>query len=230
MKESEVKAQFEKDVAAHELTVLLDQGVYRHLRYGKPGTGIDSFHIVTYPGGLLFRGDRGDYVFERLQDMFEFFRGKGGINPSYWGEKVTAQDKHSPIKAWSWETFKEEAREALEEYLADRCIPTEESLQIQEEFEDDVIGGEDHGREWHIEAIMEFDPAGHGHPFGGAWEWSCEEFSYQYIWCCFAIQRAIEVYGAERDRAIRKAEMSTGPIQINLAEEEFAILAERLGQ
>lgn len=49
---------------------------------------------------LCYTGDMGTYVFQRLTDMFEFFRtdreykkrngGKLAVNLSYWGEKLQA--------------------------------------------------------------------------------------------------------------------------------------------
>ena len=92
---------FLKDVENHKMTVLLDNGVYRHLRFSS-GSFNMQFDIVTYPWHLVFSGDMGCFVFSRLDDMFEFFRcdwindrkdGKLRINPSYWGEKLEAVDR-----------------------------------------------------------------------------------------------------------------------------------------
>lgn len=197
--EEEVRVDFESDVAEHKMTVKLDHGVYRHLRFGRPATVINSFHIITYPGGLLFRGDRGDYVFERTEDMFDFFRGSRRIDPSYWGEKVTAQDKGSPVKGWSWQGFAAEAREALEDYLVNCELSEDWRVALWGELEDEVIGSDDQGRDHHIEAIREFEVGGRC-PFRDAWEWSCEEYSYQFLWCCHAILWAVGVWDVERER------------------------------
>ena len=55
-------------------------------------TATDCFIRV----GTDVGGDIGDFVFRRLNDMFEFFRdddaGKLRINPGYWAEKCTAAD------------------------------------------------------------------------------------------------------------------------------------------
>lgn len=88
---TEVAAQrFPKDVADHELTILRDDGLYRHLRCAQPGTGSYWFEIVTWPGALAIRGDAGDgYLFSRIDDMLEFFRRPDQrINPQYWAEKL----------------------------------------------------------------------------------------------------------------------------------------------
>ncbi|MEN5374297.1 hypothetical protein [Stenotrophomonas hibiscicola] len=43
-------ARFEKDTAEHQMEVLLDNGVYRHLRFKRPGSYAFSFDVVTWPG------------------------------------------------------------------------------------------------------------------------------------------------------------------------------------
>jgi len=86
----EIAARFARDTARHEMTVLHDDGLYRHLRFSSNSRGYGEywFDLITWPGCLTIRGDYGDaYTFTRLRDMFEFFRGKG-INPHYWSEKL----------------------------------------------------------------------------------------------------------------------------------------------
>jgi hypothetical protein len=67
---------FLKDVEKHEMKVLLDNGLYRHLRFAATGqySWNQWFEIITWPGKLAYSGDMGTYVFERIEDMFEFFR------------------------------------------------------------------------------------------------------------------------------------------------------------
>lgn len=94
--------QFLKDVATHEMHILHEDGVYRHIRFKRPGTGCMHFDLITYPGYLVYSGDIGCYVFSRLDDMFEFFRSerkyKTGdglkINLGYWSEKLQATDSN----------------------------------------------------------------------------------------------------------------------------------------
>jgi hypothetical protein len=66
--------QFLKEVSTHQFTVLHESGLYRHLRFKRPGTGIMHFDIVTWPGYLAYSGDMGCFVFQRLDDMLEFFK------------------------------------------------------------------------------------------------------------------------------------------------------------
>jgi hypothetical protein len=89
---SNIAARFQRDTAQHEMTVLHDDGLYRHLRFAqpKPASSAYWFDLITWPGCLTIRGDLNDsYTFSRLPDMFEFFRGPvGRINAHYWAEKL----------------------------------------------------------------------------------------------------------------------------------------------
>ncbi len=88
--QADIETRFKKDVSEHQMNVIKNEGVYRHLTFQKPGTSVYYFEIITTPGLLTINGDMGTYVFSRLHDMFEFFGDKQGINPSYWGEKLLA--------------------------------------------------------------------------------------------------------------------------------------------
>ena len=87
--------RFLEDIKDHRLTVRVNRGTDRHLHFSKPGSIDQSFDLVTWPGHLCYTGDMGTYVFERLPDMFTFFRMKEGvvdpalpINPGLvWGIK-----------------------------------------------------------------------------------------------------------------------------------------------
>lgn len=94
----------------HEMTILLDQGLYRHLRFEQPSafaTRVPPFEIFTSPGNLGIAGEMGTYIFARLDDMFVFFETPNGrVNPEYWSEKVTAQAVHAPVRCYSPEAFR----------------------------------------------------------------------------------------------------------------------------
>lgn len=89
-----------KAFAGHVMTIEHDEGVFRSIRFGRPGSSAYHFRLVTWPGHLAISGDIADYIFARTHDMFEFF-GKGDgpddwaqmpleINPHYWAQKCTA--------------------------------------------------------------------------------------------------------------------------------------------
>lgn len=86
-REAQMTERFKQATAEHEVTICDERGLYRHLRCQKPETWVYGFDIVTWPGYLAYVGDVGDFVFSRVRDMFEFFRGYSP-NPDYWSEKL----------------------------------------------------------------------------------------------------------------------------------------------
>lgn len=72
------------------MTILKEDGVYRHLQFRKPGSSFYHFELITFPGYLVITGDMGSYTFSRVHDMFEFFSSNGYINSGYWAEKVVS--------------------------------------------------------------------------------------------------------------------------------------------
>lgn len=120
---------FLRDVATHELTVIKDEALYRHLRFRRPTSGNMYFDLITWPGYLCYTGDMGTYVFSRISDMFEFFRmgnndfnkqpePKLSINRSYWSEKVQSTSRFGKgTEEFSVERFKEVILKRFEEHF-----------------------------------------------------------------------------------------------------------------
>ncbi len=110
--------RFRRDTAEHVMTVLHDDGLYRHLRCAKPDSSTYWFEVVTWPGALAFRGDMdGAPVFSRVTDMFQFFRANGtehGINPHYWAEKMP--DGGKSVRVYSEDQLRAKVAAALAEY------------------------------------------------------------------------------------------------------------------
>lgn len=102
---------FARDVVRHQMRVLLDQGIHRHLQFRSSHSAFDSwFDLITYPGGLTVTGCRQSWTFRREYDMFGFFRAGGyRANPQYHAEKL-----QTPYGA-----AKEYSKEAVFAYLAD---------------------------------------------------------------------------------------------------------------
>lgn len=199
-----VGAIFARDVAEHTMRVLKDDGLYRHLRFAKPGTGINHFDLITWPGHLSIGGDRDGYVFARIPDMFEFFRAKSGwnsstINPQYWAEKLTTR---VPVKAYDEGLF----RQLVVEYFVDAVrggdTPKGLGRAIRDEILDDTdIGFEDGARialrdfEWPYELPADQKPRP---PWRFdehcLWEWDFTDWDFHYLYACHAIQWGIEQY------------------------------------
>lgn len=101
----------------HAMTIILDQGLYRHLRFRKTSTTEYWFDIITYPGSLVFTGDMGTMVFSRNDDMLEFFHGDY-VNVGYWLEKEQTRGSENfkehdadAFKAWAMQDFWERSRD-----------------------------------------------------------------------------------------------------------------------
>lgn len=182
---------FLKDVATHELTVNLDQGVFRDLTVSKPNSSCYHYNITTRAGYLVITGDMGTYVFKRSIDMFGFFRDESSdyeINPYYWAEKLEAGEfeKYSP----------DAAREALNCHFENwkECSYASEE-KIKEEKESlDWIDTDDYFE--FMEAVRNWSPSKNGVQLDDFWESNLNEYTYHYIWCLYAIVHAIKLYDA----------------------------------
>jgi len=92
----DVKARFLRDVADHEVKILKDDGVYRHIKFSRQNSMTYCFDLITWPGHLAITGDMGDYIFSRIEDMFDFFGTRDGelnINIGYWCQKLRSVSK-----------------------------------------------------------------------------------------------------------------------------------------
>ncbi|MDT3432312.1 hypothetical protein ROV94_15700 [Stenotrophomonas maltophilia] len=119
--------RFEKDTAEHQMEVLLDNGLHRHLKFSNAGSSVYRFDIVTWPGYLSISGDMGTSVFRRMPDMLEFFRNDQRkddapdvlrINPGYWAEKCVANDGER--KKFDESLFEQVVREHFDHYMAEQ--------------------------------------------------------------------------------------------------------------
>lgn len=216
--ERAIAERFPGDIANHHLTVLRDDGLYRHLRCAQLGNSFYWFEIVTWPGSLAFRGDMDCApVFSRVPDMFQFFRGKGygTINPGYWSEKLP--DCGRSVKVHS----KQVVRDRLDETLADyeQCFPAlaasrervvplpgdagrapvlsplmapDEVRQLIADHEaDDRLRFADGARE----LLADLERAD---IVSDTWEWDLTDWDWPFLWACHAIVWVIDQYDKAR--------------------------------
>lgn len=199
--EREVRERFPRDTAKHELTILYDDGLYRHLKFQEPGTSAYWFELITVPGSLTFGGDGTAFTFRRLQDMFQFFRSSAGwnkprrVNAHYWAEKVVSQ--HAPgygcLQGYSEELFSEQVAEELKEAEGEHPGVTAAWERETEGFWPDW---DIHSEESAREALRGFS---HGKfTFGETWEWNLRDWDWWYLWACHAIVWGISQYDALR--------------------------------
>lgn len=132
--EEQIAQRFARDTKDHKMTVLHDDGLYRHLRFQqevwrppllKPlKSGCYWFDLITAPDMLVFRGDGDSFVFHRDTDMFAFFRlsaWKGQPNYSYWAQKLTST---ADVQRYDQDLMAAQVRQLVNEFLAEH-VPDE---------------------------------------------------------------------------------------------------------
>lgn len=187
---------FLKDVIDHQLVVNLDQGVYRDITVKKPNSIDRHYNITTRPGFLIFTGDMGDFVFERTNDMFRFFRSDDGyqINTGYWGEKVQAGE----ISKFDIDTANESVKSYLINYLEDLDLSDSEDKEKSKqalEAVNDFISGQ-YSSEfdfWNEINSWDADEAG-GLELNDFFEAPTTAKTFHFVWACYAIVHAIKLY------------------------------------
>ena len=220
---------FLKDVAGHEMTIIRDDGVNRHVRFKQPGTSCYYFDLITWPGCLCYTGDMGTYVFSRLEDMFQFFRTdrenlrlKDGltlaINLGYWSEKLIAVDGgRTGGKA---EEFSEERfRECIQEYRLtwireNRGRTTKDQRrELWEAIDNEVLSHSDEGEHEAMTAAHDFShdvEVGtrsiikriNRFEFTDFWDNHLTDYTYHFVWCCYALAWGIQQYDNAKAPAV----------------------------
>lgn len=69
------KEQFLVHVREHEIKVIRDDGLHRHLRFKKQNTSNQYFDLITWPGTICIHGDMGTFVFSRVDGFLGAYCG-----------------------------------------------------------------------------------------------------------------------------------------------------------
>ncbi len=236
----DIRARFERETADHVMTVLHDDGLYRHLRFrrefwqvpwlNKQHTGMYWFEIVTAPGVLIFNGDSDSFTFRRIEDMFEFFRGPvGSINAGYWSEKLT--NGRDGVMRYDRELLKSGIKDALTEARGYGELPDG----LERAIHDDVLDAWDvdteHGAR---RALMEFafyvdESKRHGHhefvdgkyewvaaerpdfEFSEPCEWTLCDYDWWFLWALHGIVWGVAQYDVHHGRPVQVAAPRPAP-------------------
>lgn len=229
MNRNEIKEQFERDTKNHSMEVLMDNGLYRHLKFTNNGSSVYRFDIITWPGYLTVAGDMGEWVFSRIPDMFEFFimderdfNKKNIINPGYWGEKLQAADKNSlshnttnGYTEFNDEMFESAIKEEYDQFLEEFEIDSSSdyATELWGALESEVIGACSDGPHAGYEAAMSFEFKANdwrikekieGIPdfkMHDFWEHDCTDYIFHYIWVLYAIVWGITKYNEAKEQA-----------------------------
>jgi hypothetical protein len=216
------ETRFLQDVAEHQMVVIRDDGVNRHIRFKRPDTSCYYFDLITWPGCLCYTGDMGTFVFSRTRDMFEFFRtdrkyaaqrGRAlAINLSYWGEKLIAVDANgtnSGGKAKEFDAAKfaqvineyrvEWMRRGKEEGTLDKEQRRELWERVQEEVLDRIHDGEHYATTAAYEFSFNNEPYEYSSrkpvwQFDDLFERDFTDYTHAFVWCCYALAWSIKQY------------------------------------
>lgn len=204
------------DVEGHRMTVLKDEGLYRHVRFGKPnGSSMYRFDLVTWPGHLVITGDFQDYHFARIADMFQFFRdnpdrGTLEINAHYWAEKLVGH--HQQYQRFSPERYRQLVVEHFREFCSTDDHPHHELwTSIHDELLDDaetIDDNEAHRRLQdfrydlmeRVEATRYRDGivrVGATFEFTDSWEWDLRDYDHHYLVSLYAIVWGISQWDSQ---------------------------------
>lgn len=195
-------AAFQKDTAGHQLTVLHEDGLYRHFRMAAPGTRMWSWDIVTWPGHLATSGDIADgLTFSREMDMITGFFGKMRGNRSYysdgapsidfryWAEKLQGEQRKS-VREYVHEHFTAFVQDTLNERLADgyRTNLTQETV-------DELIAEANALEPYESEARSWLEE--HDEEFPDSWEYDFKDYTFHFQIACYAVNTAVQAYLAQ---------------------------------
>jgi hypothetical protein len=182
------KEKFLQNVLSHEMTIVRDDGANRHLRFRRTDEPFYWFDLITWPGFLCVTGDCGTYVFQRLEDMFCFFRGEN-INPGYWGEKMQAADKTGGYKEFSSDLFRAAVGSHFNSFFEGFDRKNPDRAEWWERVRDEVLFCDNE-----IEAVHSIWSFGHSSLFADFWENEINEYTHSYIWNLYAIIWGIQQY------------------------------------
>lgn len=197
MKPDKVAERFAHDVRNHAMVAREANGVHRYLRFRAPNSTNYWFELVTWPGHLCITGDCGSFVFSRLHDMFEFFRDdEGRVNPSYWSEKVMAQDRSSGVKEWSREAFKEYVLDRFKQFCDGNEVSTSLRKVWKRQLESHVLGDCDEWEAWdRLRNCTDDIKVGRHRCFADI-EDDCKVYTFRFLWCLHAIVWGIKQFDA----------------------------------
>lgn len=213
---TEAAARFARDTASHQMTVLHDDGLYRHLRFRDPKHSFYWFELITTPGQLVFSGDGESFVFRRATDMFGFFRsglrrdGSIEINPHYWSEKLTSG--RDSVMKYQEDLFVKLIWEQANHLIEQEHVKPEQADRFRQAIKDDIVEGglyttaDEAYRtveefEFYNGPSKEFDYRHQADVrFEDAWEWfnATKDYDWWFLWACHAIVAGIARYDRVR--------------------------------
>lgn len=188
----QVRDRYLKDTDGHVLTVLHDDGLYRHLRFCNPFSSEYWFDVISAPGILTVHGDMGTYTLARERDMFAWvgFRGiDGGISYDYWAQKLVAPQGRASVQEFSQRVFADWIGNFTQDHLDQmgENLHTEFATAVLHHF----TPLPENVEEAH-ERMRDFEF--HGIEIADEWEYSFREYTLRWLWNCWGIADVIRRY------------------------------------
>lgn len=187
---------FREESAGHQLKVLHDDGLYRHLRMAEPGTRMWSWDIVTWPGHLATSGDVADgYTFSREPDMIGFFGKEKGLRPyfsdgapsidfRYWAEKLQGEQRDT-VKEYKHDLFVQYVKETLED-------EKEYGEELSQERIDELVAEARGADENPLGALQWLEQ--YPDHFSDPWDHSFRDYTFTFQLACYAVNAAVQAY------------------------------------
>jgi len=198
--------RFLEGVKDHELTVYQDDdetGI-RHMRLGIPGSSVLHYNLTTWPGYLCITGDMGSLVFSRINDMFSFFRNENRdslfINPQYWAEKIQNEDARDGCKEYDSDLMCNVVMQILNDYKSSYEDEDHDNdmADLDMSIKENVIEmlGEGEFRDYHLVDNYQWESEDGSLEFyiQDLWDYNFKDYTYHYIWLCYAIVWGISKY------------------------------------
>lgn len=224
-------AHFAADTRAHAMTVLHDDGLYRHLRF-RSEQSLVRFDLITWPGSLTIQGGHGTYTFSRETDMFGFFAHSNGVNVDYWAEKLPGG--RDSVKVFAEHGIVRRLVEAYREYrtwlprreadyerdlAAYEAAPREQRwpfdrngprpatkpkmvAELRKQVRDAYEDGELNYEDGVRRLLSDWESAD---IVSGSYEWDLREYDYHFVWSCHAIRWGISQYNAAKAAEAQQA-------------------------
>jgi hypothetical protein len=193
----EIAARF----AGHTMTVLHEDGLYRHLRF--EGTAESSlgrypsypFELITWPYNIVVKAG---WVFhfdiDATPDMFVLFRRTaltGRINPGYWSEKVRAG--RDEVEGFDPNLFERQVKEHVVRAIREGDAPRGIGARVTS----DIFAWGDVDHEAGARRELE-DFRYQGWTFGDTSEWGFRDYTPGFLHCCYAVRHGIDLWDASR--------------------------------
>lgn len=218
---AKTRERFLRDTRGHEMTISLDMSrnkknpkLYRHLRFRNKSQGGYWFDILTWPGGLTFRGDGESYSFSVYEaDTLKLFRNRDWrgkyMDIRYCAEKLTSN--RDCVVEYQEELFFQAVRDQVQYAIEQDQIEEDQKARLEEQLKNEIFeSGETATQEGAIEVLKSFefynDESNEFRPghradfdFGEWWEWfdgSVKGYNWWFMWAICALCWGVEQYDA----------------------------------